>query len=390
MRRGYLNGFLCCFALLAAIPQDSPAEEEKEAGKPTRDWSTTATGISRALNPAISANGLFFGSYFSREPEVPGSGEHTHGPEGTGLGVQEFELQLTASIDPYTKADLIFALPAGESIELEEGIVTLTRVPGDFGGRFGKFYQKFGKHNLLHNHQFPLIDAPLAIVALLGDEGLNDVGVEANWFVPLSWYGELSAAVLDGTGSKPFGGTGKKDLAYLANLAQLWDLSESTTLEWGLSYAGGNNATGNLTHLAGSDLTIQWIPLRRATSRTLRWRSEIIYSSYDRDGNDVQERLGVYSMMNFKFARQWWIEGRYDWLESGFDYQALAEADPSMVMSGGPDDEAWRVSFLLAFVPSEFSALRLQTNFFEVEDEIEYEVFLQFNLTIGSHPAHRY
>ena len=45
------------------------------------------------------------------------------------MRVQELELQLSAFVDPYLKADLIFAVPGGEGLELEEGYLTSLESP---------------------------------------------------------------------------------------------------------------------------------------------------------------------------------------------------------------------------------------------------------------------
>ena len=101
---------------------------------------TTATGLSRAFNPAISANGLFLGSYTSREKA---------GAEpGTGIHIQEMEVQLTSFVDAYFKADMILALPGGEGIEVEEGFVTTQGLPYNLTLKAGKFYADLGRHNL--------------------------------------------------------------------------------------------------------------------------------------------------------------------------------------------------------------------------------------------------
>jgi predicted component of viral defense system (DUF524 family) len=49
-----------------------------------------------------------------------------------------------------------------------------------------------------------------------------------------------------------------------------------------------------------------------------------------------------------------------------------------------------RASFMLAFVPSEFSALRFQTSYVDTPEDQFVEYLLQLNFIIGSHPAHNY
>ena len=58
--------------------------------------------------------------------------------------------------------------------------------------------------------------------------------------------------------------------------------------------------------------------------------------------------------------------------------------------ASGLQDFNQRGSLVLAFVPSEFSALRGQITQAEIDGASFTEFFLQYNFTIGSHPAHRY
>ena len=76
--------------------------------------------------------------------------------------------------------------------------------------------------------------------------------------------------------------------------------------------------------------------------------------------------------MQLQHSRRWWIQGRYDLLG---------------VATGGNDS---RLSGLVAFVPSEFSALRLQYSQLDEDGDIVHQLLLQLNFTVGSHPAHRY
>ena len=105
---------------------------------------------------------------------------------------------MSSSVDSYLRADLILALPGGEGVEMEEGFVTTLGLPSNLALKVGKFYADLCKHNSLHTHRFPFIDPPLVNERLLGDEGLNEVGISLNWLAPTPLYSELSAQVLDG------------------------------------------------------------------------------------------------------------------------------------------------------------------------------------------------
>ena len=343
----------------------------------------TATGTSRAFNPAISANGLFLGAFISgneaeehleerAEEEDEHAHEYAHGEAAEGMQVQEVELQLSSFVDPYLKADLTLAMHGNEGVELEEARVTSLGLPASLTLMAGKFYAALGKHNQLHTHQFPFVDPPLVNEHLLGGHGLNEVGVSLSWLLPTSWYAELSTQALNGD-NPLFAAPNGADLAYLSHLTSFWELDESTTLELGGSYARGNNEHERTTWLAGGDVTFKWRPPRRAVYRSLTLQAEYLYASRDH-GDECETEGGLYILGQYQFARRWWAQARCD-------------------LFGIPKEEEerdQRISGLLAFVPSEFSSLRLQYSRNEEEGEGVNELFLQFNFTIGSHPAHRY
>lgn len=354
---------------------------------------STATGTSRSFNPAISINGLFLGFYTSEPFERPSAfgglhphtegepeGEshegdthaHAHGlPENTGLSVQEVEVRFTAFVDAYLKGDVTLAIPGTEGLELEEGYLTTVGLPG-IALKAGKFYAAMGRHNALHTHAFPFIDPPVAHERILGGEGLNEVGLGAGILLPASWYSDLTLQVFNGD-NELFSSPGGGDLAYLGRWQNLWDLNDATTLELSGAYAAGKNEHEKLTQLIGGNLTLKWRPLRRARDRGLTFQAEYLQARID-DGADVEKVGGLYALLQVRAARRWWVQGRYD-------------------LFGVPELEPWRehrASALLAFVPSEFSAIRLQYNLNRADRKNVHQVALQINFTMGSHPAHEY
>ena len=112
-----------------------------------------------------------------------------------------------------------------------------------------------------------------------------------------------------------------------------------------------------------------------ATEKALIWQSEYLYFTRDRGREPFTRGGGLYSSLQHQFARRWWIQGRYDLL-------GVPKFD---------DGRKHRWSTLLAFVPSEFSAIRLQHSYTSQERGSPVnQLLLQFNYTIGSHPAHQY
>src|SRR3989338_794334 len=260
-----------------------PAKDSPQvAGQPP-----AAKGISSAFNPAISVNGLFLGGY-SSSPRTTSrlTGLDFH----NGFNLQEAEFQFTADVDPYWKANFILGVDRNGETEVEEGYVTSEELPYDLMPRntslkLGKFFASFGKHNLLHAHQFPFIDPPLISQSIFGAEGLKEPGLGVNYLFPLSWFSELTFQGLAGENDAlfRFGDDAKRRGAYLGHWKNFFDLSDETTLEVGNSYIGGRNsdARHRLSQAAGLDLTVKWRPLKMATEQALIWQSEYLYFNRD-------------------------------------------------------------------------------------------------------------
>ena len=342
-------------------------------------FSDKVRSVSRAFNPAISVNGLFLGGWAS---SVDASNKLTGLNFENGFNFQEAEFRFTSDVDPYFKADMILAIDRAGDVELEEGFVTSNQLPGDIMPRglslkIGKFFTDFGKHNLLHSHQFPFIDRPLVSEAIFGDEGLNEPAAGLNYLLPIPWFSEFTFQGMQGDNSNLFvlSGDESPQGAFLGHWKNFFDLSDETTLEFGNSYVGGRNSGSGYSQAIGVDLTLKWIPLTRAQDRALIWQNEYIYSSIDQDDKARQEKGGLYTSLQYRLSRLWWLQGRYDLLGA-----------PN---SGGGVDHKWTV--LAALVPSEFSALRLQYSRTQQEfgEDID-QILFQLNYTLGSHPAHKY
>ncbi|MSP37835.1 MAG: hypothetical protein EXR70_05030 [Deltaproteobacteria bacterium] len=338
-------------------------------------------GALNAFNPAISVNGLFGGGYSSKSPFTE---RWTDGNFHNGFNFQEAEFQFTADVDPYWKANFILAVDRAGKVDIEEGFVTSEQLPYDLlprdtGLKLGKFYAGFGKHNILHTHQFPFINRPLISQAVFGDEGLREPGMGISYLLPSPWFSELTFQGMAGENDGLFrnGADSKRRGAYLGHWKNFVDLTDSTTVELGNSYIAGRNSDAGhrLSQAIGVDLTMKWRPLQQATERALIWQNEYIYFNRERERDPSSRGGGLYSSLQYQFARNWWIQGRYDLL-------GVPKLD---------DGRKNRWTTLLALVPSEFSALRLQHSYTTQNNaKAVNEVLLQMNFTIGSHPAHQY
>jgi len=331
---------------------------------------STSTGGSNAFNPAISVNALFLGGGFSGL-DIPAA--ERGDLQRAGMRLQEMEMQFSSTIDPYSKADVIVTFENG-AFDVEEGYVLTNVLPLRIGLRAGKMLVPIGSENPLHTHQLPFVQRSLVGTALF-EEPLSEFGAEATYLVPLPFFVQLRGAAYNGD-AKPLFAAPAGDLAYLGGASALWDLGESATISLEGDYLAGRNGAGRhtWTQVVAAVSSFKWRPTRQAIYRSLRATGEFLYGEIDADGpaRAVTAR-GGHALLQYQFARRWWLQGRYD-LES----QAADAVNP------------WRASFLLGFVPSEFQALRLQISQVHTPGDTYAEAFVQYNFTIGSHPAHKY
>jgi len=341
----------------AATVAVAPAASGTTGGAPA--------GLANALNPTISVIGNFQGAA-GRNPVrgVP------------SLEMHETEIALQAIVDPYARADFFVAL-SPEGVELEEGYLTFTALPGGFVGRVGKMRAAFGKVNAMHNDQLPWIDRPLVTENLVaGEEGINDAGLSVNrsFEGPGGIFLEGTAQVFRGESEGLFEANRKRELSLVSHLRGYHDLSDETNLELGFSYSRGYNDAGPgfTTNLHGVDATLRWKPLRRAIYHGFLWRTEWVWSR--RDQFPTREKaFGLYSAAEYRLNRRWTVGGRFD--RSGRAREA------AMTDTG--------FSALLTYWPSEFSQIRGQYRFTRYgEGRDGNELRVQFLFNIGAHGAH--
>lgn len=349
----------------------------------TQVFAQTLKSRGNTFNPDIGINTLFLYQNSSR-----GNDANVENPNG--LAVQEAELQFSADVDPYWRFVSLFALhqeyddsttpPERESVfEAEEVFAESLDLPY-VTLKIGKFKTAFGKHNMLHTHAFPFIDEPLANQYLLGHEGLNDVGLSASVLFPSTWFSELTLQAISGRseGLDYFNSSAANSTVALAHLKNLWDISDDLTFELGLSGANGKNIDEEKTTLAGADLTFKW---RANESHSASWSTEILQRKQNRIAY-TENGEGFATWIQYQFARRWWLQVRGEEL-------TFKEQDPSLT-EPLPEKQK-KQSLLLGYIPSEFSGIRFQYD--QLKDgaaEDEKRVLVQFNYSIGAHPAHTY
>lgn len=344
----------------------------------------------KPFNPDLSVN--FLGLI---RDNTAADENRKNGPPYNGLSFQEAEIQFYSNVDAYLKAVALFSIAedAGKfGIDPEEVYAETITLPY-VTLRAGKYKLALGKHNQLHTHAFPFIDPPLLQSKIIGEEGLNAAAVSASALIPLPWFSEFTAqayslsddnlygdsSTTPGTTiSAPAGKTGA-----LGRFRNLFELGDDATLELGASAASGKNAYGYESTAYGADVTLKWRPAEGGKYHAVIWNTEYLGSrrkgrlSKAGNGQNDEKIGGAASYVQFQFAERWWIQARAEILG--------APANAS-------EPVHTKQSALIAFFPSEFSGLRVQYDHENnhARPRTDHAVTLQYNVTIGAHPAHAY
>ncbi|HTY62703.1 MAG TPA: hypothetical protein VMG30_10645 [Acidobacteriota bacterium] len=373
----------------AAAPAVSPAQAKatepaaistSAAALPASDLGTAPTNASspqsialggaggsaaKALNPDISVIGDFIG--------VAG---HNPVQPSPSLQMHESEIGLQAILDPYARGDFFLSF-GEEGVNLEEGYITFTSLPAGFVVKAGKMRSDFGKVNTMHNHVLSWVDRPLVTDNLVGGEdGINDAGFSIQRILPApkGIFLEATGQLFRGDSADVFTASNKSDLSQVVHLRGYKDITDSTNLDLGFSFARGHNDLGSdfLTYLYGIDATLRWKPLRRSIYHSVVLRSEFIWSQRQQVLSD-QSAFGFYTSADYQLGRRWFLGGRYDRSDRS---RTANETD-----NGG--------SLVLTYRPSEFSLVRGQYRFTRYADNVDtHELLMQVQFSLGAHGAH--
>jgi hypothetical protein len=404
--------------LLEELERRTDRSAEDRAAKTPSPPAGPVARFFQSANPDISLILSVAGAYFNDRALASGNavplGEPD--PKGSGMEFQELEMAIQAAVDPYFRLDTFLSFSL-EGVEVEEAYFSTLALPGGIRVRAGLMNQTFGRHNLLHLHNWHFVDNMLPSVRLLGPDALRGVSLETSWLMPLPWYAELSMSVSSPTGANAlsFVGEGPRresfhigdpgDLLYVFHLGQHLGLSDDWGLLFGLSYALGPNGSGgqssNRTHLLGGDLYLRWRPLAHpytAINFTTEWYGRLLEAP---EGKLFD--WGLYAMVTFRLGRRWFLSFRYDLVEVEDAGRLVAHGfvEPSTDLARPiPIDDQNRGSVSLTWRPTEFSQIRVQYNNNWIRRTTDvgapggygqvHEVFLQLQGNIGAHGAHPY
>jgi hypothetical protein len=393
----------------------------------------------RAFNPAISVipDIVYFrdnvkGESFEAIEEADGfhgvhaEGDHghEHGGLAEGFNLRETELAFSASVDPYFDAFALLAV-SEEGIEAEEIYFQTRFLPGGLQVRGGKFLSGIGYANRQHPHQWDFVDQNLTYELLFGGHGLNEKGLQVTWLPKLPLYLQVGAEMLQGENEKfanyigpeefpGIGGVGpSRETSHQAGprlftgFAKVApDLGYSNALQVGVSIGragkhqeihdhnedgipeGVLDGTGSFW---GVDAVYKYDSPREHGAGDLKLQGEYFRRTRDLDVigttlTTVFKNDGAYAQAVYGIAPRWQLAGRAAF--AGFTNErkrgtTLTEYDLSK-----------QFSVAATFNPTEFSRLRVQFNrgamWVDGEEETFNQIFVQLQVSIGAHGAHRF
>jgi hypothetical protein len=171
--------------------------------------------------------------------------------------------------------------------------------------------------------------------------------------------------------------------SYLAHVNAFWETSTSTYVELGVSGVAGTleDDTGStfrnrLLHL---EAAFNWRPPERALYRELNVRGAIMLN--DRGPGQAvgslpagPTSLGAFALAELRLGRQWWLGGRFDFVESPVD----------------PDQNAWLLAPTLAWWQSEWVRIRAEYDLLDGPDGRQGLFLIQTTISMGPHRHETY
>lgn len=313
---------------------------------------------------------------------------------------REIELNLFGQVDPYAYAEV--RIETGEeargqdlTVKLSEGAVTLLTLPFGTRAKFGQMRNRFGYSNVIHEHDLPWVDRPNALRNFLGDDGLQEKGLEVTIVPDLPFYLEGLVGIFNGDNETAFGrGTLRVPLA-TGRLRTFLELGDASALQLGTSVASGETDQKRRDTLLEWEVRYKyrpegWLhPLFTLTGEAL-YALRRINVDVDLDGDGrtdlvrkrERDRFGWYLGGEVQPWRRWAVGARYDWSQ----------------FPDRPGSER-AIEPYVTFWPSEFLRFRLayKNTYRDHRDGFDLnggtarkvdEVLFQGTFVMGAHPAH--
>lgn len=402
-------------APVAQATATSPAMPASRAALP----GPIASNAKNAFNPDIS---VILGGTYQRLSQDPGQyrlqgfmpmGDEA-GPGKRSFNLGESELVLSANIDPTFSGKLIVALGADNQASVEEAFFTTSKIGHGFNLKGGRFLSSLGYLNKQHPHAWDFADSPLVYQAMFGGQYRPD-GVQLTWLAPTDRLVEIGVEASDGAAA-PGNDRNRNAVGAVTAFAHVGDdLGDSASWRTGVSYLHTGAKDRSFSDTASSELinaftgrsnlwaidgVFKWAPNGNATRTSLTLQGEYFWRQETGSLTQAENpalgyrgnQSGGYIQGIYKFMPQWRVGLRHDQLNSGtarlnFTGSALSMSDFPLLDAYKPK----RSTVMLDYSPSEFSRLRLQFAEDQSRREVrDYQVMLQYIMSLGAHGAHTY
>ncbi len=327
------------------------------------------------------------------------------GPGSRGFSLGESELGVYANVDDKFYGGLNLALAPDNTIGVEEAFIQTTSLPGALTVKAGRFFSSIGYLNEQHAHTWDFVDNPLAYQAFLGNQ-FGDDGVQLKWLAPTDLFVELGAElsrgrIADTAGRDKNGGSAGSVFAHVGG-----DVGASSSWRAGLSYLTASTENRQSNDLDATDANVinsftgnskvwiadavwKWAPNGNASNTSVKLQGEYLHRNEDgslNTDNYSASQDGWYVQGVYKFLPNWRTGLRYDQLNSGSVNYGANTAN--LVNT---DYDPSRISWMLDYNPSEFSRVRLQLSQDKSRQEAtDNQVFIQYQMSLGAHGAHKY
>jgi hypothetical protein len=378
---------------------------------------------SQGATAATKASGLFGGSVFTnpnlsvvldafyyssnlKNNELSNQGIPGYTTRGfdqrKGFNVDSAELFFFSPVDPYF--DFYANLPVSENgIDIEEAYVVTTALPAGWQIKGGKFKSNFSRLDSQHPHAWDFWDIALPYRAFLGGEGQGgEKGVQLTYLPTLPIYTIFGAEVLQGENDLLFGQDAEEGPhAFTFFVKSSVDTSDYSTFYFGPSVLFGKTDNTNIipntevkgnSALYGLEAVWKWKP---TSKKALTIQSE--YLLLTQSGNTLdpathavidplrRKQDGFFVQGIYRINR-WGVGARYDMLDLFYD--TFEQGGVQQNFSGKPHRETASIEYN----PSEFTRVRLQMSHDKSDPSgrTNDEAILQFNFTVGAHPAHSF
>jgi len=375
------------------------------------------------FNPQIGLliNGKFHSSSDNSD-EISLAGfqtpSHLHGNK-EGFSLFESELNLSADVDDMFRlsSNIVFIDEEGEDkVEIEELFGETTNLPYGVNVKFGRFLANIGYLNNQHLHADNFSNRPIAYQAFLGNHYFDD-GAQVSWLLPTQFYSEAGVALLSGR-NFPAGGRSANGVPSKSAFFKTGGEIFGGEIQAGLSYLQTNvgddgriyshDHDGNTEELAfrgDSNLFIADMKYSFSPSGNIRQNEIILQGEYFNrrengsytlsNGGTIEEtdnfksnQSGFYAEAVYKFLPKWRLGYRYSKLYAS-EASDVANFDEASINSNGHNPESNTV--MIDFTNSEFSRFRLEYENLDLAYNNRNEaITLQYIVSIGAHPAHRF